>query len=417
MTVTISRAPVGTTRLLELLPSPSAAVDLRTHRARYGELPLRGYGGPRGPQPLADTVAKADLRGRGGAGFPLAVKMRAVAQRPGGRATVVANGAESEPLSRKDALLLTCLPHLVLDGAVLAADAVGADVIHLVVPDGAPYHAAAAALAQRRDPVAVELHRAPPGYVASQDTALARWLGGGPALPTFTPPLPVHSGVRGRPTLASNVETLAHLALVARYGAAWYREVGSGSTAGTLLVTVDGAVGRPGVLEVPFGAPVADVLAAAQPDPDARALLIGGWFGGWVPTPRAATLTLDPQVLRDAGTGLGAGVLYLLAPTQCGVSYTAATTSWLAGQNAGQCGPCVNGLPAIAEALQALADGRAGSGVLERLERWCGLVTGRGACRHPDGVARFVSTALATFADEVAHHGRGRCSVTQGRRR
>ncbi len=415
MTATTSRAPAGPRRLLELLPSPPSTVDLRTHRIRYGDLPLRGYGGPRGPQPLADTVARAGLRGRGGASFPLAVKMRAVAQRSGGPAAVIANGAESEPLSRKDVLLLTYLPHLVIDGAVLAADAVGAGAVHLVVHDGPAYHAASAALGERRDPVAVTLHRAPDGYVSSQDTALARWLSGGSALPTFTPPLPVHAGIRGRPTLPSNVETLAHLALIGRYGAAWYREVGTGNAPGPVLVTVNGAVARPGVQEVAFGAAVADVLARAEAHLGTQALLVGGWFGGWVPMSRARSLTLEPQVLRDAGTGLGAGVLHLIGREECGVAYTANTAGWLAEQNAGQCGPCVNGLPTIAAALRALAAGRAGEGMVSRIERWCGLVVGRGACRHPDGVARFVSSALAVFADEVAVHRRGRCSFSKGR--
>ena len=401
--------PTGSTRLLELLQPDGSSVGLHTHLDRYGPLPLRGYAGPQASHLLIDTVARADLRGRGGAGFPLAVKMRTVARRAGGRAVVVANGAESEPLSTKDALLVSRLPHLVIDGAVLAADSIGASIVHLVVHDERAYSGAARALAERRDHVEVRLHRAPDGYVASQETALISWLNGGKALPTFTPPLPAHRGVDGRPTLLSNVETLAHLALLARFGADWYRSVGTGSVHGTTLLTLAGAVAAPGVVEAAFGTPVADVLRRGGPDERAEALLIGGWFGGWVTRAQAAALTVDPQAVSAAGTGLGAGVIFVLPPEECGVRYTADVARWLAGASAGQCGPCINGLPAIATALEDVATGRRVDAALTNLDRWTHLMPDRGACRHPDGTARFVATALRVFAADIRAHRDGQC--------
>ena len=409
MTLPSMVAPTGSRRLLELVRDDGRAVDLGTHLDRYGPVPLRGYGGPAAPRPLLDTVARADLRGRGGAGFPLGVKLQAVAARSSGAAVVVANGAESEPLSSKDTLLLTGVPHLVIDGAVLAADSVGASSIHLVVHEGAPYRAAAGALAERRDRVSVQLHRAPDGYVSSQDTAIIAWLNGRPALPTFTPPLPVHRGVGGRPTVVSNVETLAHLALVARYGPEWYRGVGSGSVRGTTLLTLCGAVESPGVVEVAFGTPIEDVLRASAPDQRAETLLVGGWFGGWMPRRQAGPLAIDPAVLAAAGTGLGAGVIYVMPPDECGLRYAADVARWLADASAGQCGPCINGLPAIAAALDDVAKGQHTEAALAKLRRWCALMPDRGACRHPDGTARFVSTALGAFVADVRAHQRGDC--------
>lgn len=409
MTEQAAGAPAGARRLLELLPSDGSRVDLRTHTDRYGRLPLRGYRGPAAPQPLIDTIARADLRGRGGAGFSLAVKMQAVARRTGGRAIVVANGAESEPLSGKDALLLSQLPHLVVDGAVLAADSIGAQTVHLVVHDERAYAGAAAALAERADPVEVRLHRGPSGYVASQETALVSWLNGGKALPMFTPPLPVQRGVDGRPTLVSNVETLAHLALVARFGADWYRTVGTGSVRGTTLLTLAGAVSAPGIVEAEFGTAVADVIRRGHPDDRADAVLIGGWFGGWVSITQAATLTVDPKVLSAAGTGLGAGVLFVAPPEECTLRYVADVARWLAGASAGQCGPCLNGLPAIAAALDDVATGRRVDAALTNVNRWASLVEDRGACRHPDGTARFVRTALNVFAADIRAHRDGHC--------
>jgi NADH:ubiquinone oxidoreductase subunit F (NADH-binding) len=402
-------APTGVTRLLELVPADGSAANLETHLRRYGEPPLRGYAGPAAPQPLIDTVTRANLRGRGGAGFPIAIKLQAVARRAGGNAIVVANGAESEPLSAKDALLLACVPHLVVDGAVIAADSIGARTVHLVVREGAPYEAVRAALAQRTDPVLVQLHRAPAGYVSSQDTAIISWLNGRPAMPTFTPPLPVERGVGGRPTLVSNVETLAHLALIARYGAEWYRGVGTGSAPGTTLLTVCGAVESPGVLETAFGTPLEEALRPAAPDSRADTLLVGGWFGGWVTRREASTLTIDPAVLAAAGTGLGAGVLYVMPPHACGLRYAADAARWLANASVGQCGPCINGLPAIASALDDVAKAQRTEAALTNLRRWCALMPDRGACRHPDGTARFVTTAVKVFAADVRAHQRGEC--------
>lgn len=417
MTRTVHAPPAGSQRLLEMVPPGEARLGFAAHTERYGPLLLRGYGGPRGPKPLIDMVARADLRGRGGASFPLAVKLRTVAERRRGSAYVLVNGGESEPPSHKDALLLCRVPHLVLDGAVLAADAVGAHDVHIVAKAGGPHAAVAAALAERdAGPVRIRLHTAPTAYVATEESALIGWLDGGKPLPTFSPP-PAVVGLRGRPTVVNNVETLAHLALIARYGADWYRQVGAGSTRGTLLLTVGGSVARPGVLEVAFGTRLGDVLRPAEPSGRPAAVLVGGWFGAWLPMPRAAEVALDPAELAAAGTGVGAGVLHVLAADDCGLRHTAEIVWWLAGQNAGQCGPCFNGLPAIAAAMSDLAAGRATQQLLTRLHRWCDLVTGRGACHHPDGVARLVRSALRVFADDVRRHERGQsCPPPRGAR-
>ena len=413
MTTVVPSPPIGSSRLLELVTlDRRGLVGITEHTQRYGPLPLRGYAGRSGPQLLLDTVARADVRGRGGAGFPLAVKMRTVADRDAGGAVVVVNGAESEPLSEKDAVLLGRVPHLVLDGAVLAADSVGASVVHVVAGGEVQYDACAAALSERRDNVAVRLHRGPGGYVSSQETALVAWLNGRPPLPTFTPPLPAHRGVDGQPTLVSNVETLAQLALVGRFGADWYRGVGQGSVPGTTLLTVCGAVERPGVVEVAFGTAIGDVLRDCGAHPT-DAVLLGGWFGGWLPRDSADRLPVDPQALARAGTGLGAGVVFALPRDQCGLSYTSQVAGWLAGASAGQCGPCTNGLPAIASAIGDVAAGRQVDGALGNLHRWCALMPGRGACRHPDGTARFVRTALDTFAADIVSHRAGRCLRTR----
>jgi NADH:ubiquinone oxidoreductase subunit F (NADH-binding) len=204
---------------------------------------------------LVELADRARLRGRGGAGFPAGTKMAAV-RASRGRPIVVANGCESEPMSQKDALLLNELPHLVLDGAALAAHAVGAQQVIVAYegPNSDSRTSLEHALKQRRaagtDSVRFELFAAAERFLTGQETSLVSQINGGLPRPSFIPPRPTERGVRRRPTLIQNVETLAHLALIARRGADWYRELGTEAEPGSTLVTVVGAVNAPGVYEI-----------------------------------------------------------------------------------------------------------------------------------------------------------------------
>jgi NADH:ubiquinone oxidoreductase subunit F (NADH-binding) len=401
------QAASGLPRLLPLVSG--VPEDLRAHLARYGRPPYRGNSGQ-----LIEAVAAAGLTGRGGAAFPVHRKLAAVAARRG-RKVIVANGAESEPASGKDAVLLKAAPHLVLDGLQLAAEAIGASEAHLYLHAG--YHpelqrALAARTAAGLDRLLVTLTQAPPRFLAGQETALVSRLGGGPALPTFQPPRVSDRGLDGAPTLVQNVETLAHLALIARYGPRWFRALGTQHEPGSMLVTLHQAGHRGQVIEIEIGAPLGSLL---DPNAHAQAVLIGGFHGTWLPLPQAAALTLDNQALTAAGAALGAGVIAALPADRCGLAEAARVARYLAAESAGQCGPCLNGLPRIAAALAELAGPRnPGRSMHLRadLERWSGLVTGRGACHHPDGSVRFVRSALTTFAPEIARHAQGQCATT-----
>ena len=400
-------------RLLSGPPLAAGAESLAEHERRLGPRPTA-----RDASGLIGVLDASGLLGRGGAGFPVARKWASVAGRRGGRAVVVANGAEGEPLSAKDRSIMAARPHLVLDGAELAAEAVGADLVILYV--GSAHTAALAAIrhataervaAGRRS---VEVIPAPATYVAGEESAAVHFLNDGDARPTMTPPRPYERGVGGKATLVQNVETLAHVALVARYGDAWYRELGTGPTRGSALVTVGGAAAYPGVTEIGLGTPIRELAAAAGAPSDAHAILLGGYFGGWVPARSAWDLPLDPVMLRSSGTAFGAGVVHFLAPTQCGVEATARILDYMAGQSAAQCGPCVFGLRAIADAAARLASGHPVDGDdLARLSRWSGQLAGRGACKHPDGAVGLLASALRVFGDDFARHQRSRtCSAT-----
>ncbi|HSO94573.1 MAG TPA: NADH-ubiquinone oxidoreductase-F iron-sulfur binding region domain-containing protein [Acidimicrobiia bacterium] len=405
--------PAGLPRLLNGY-RPDTPMRLSEHLDRHGPPPAPGTG--RRGRHLIGVVEAAGLRGRGGAAFPTARKMHAVT-RHRRRPVVVGNGAEGEALSAKDRLLMTSLPHLVLDGAVLAAEGVGADEVIVTVDRGAPgarramTDAIAARVASRPDPVPIRLVSLPTRYVAGEETALVSFVNGGLAKPTFVPPRPFERGVAGRPTLIQNVETLAHLAMIARYGADWFRELGTADEAGSTLVTVSGVVATPTVCEISLGTPVRDVVAAAGgPTQPIAAFLVGGYYGSWLSAADAWDLPLTNAALRARGAALGTGVVHAFPEGHCGLIASARIARYLADESAGQCGPCLYGLRDIADALGAVAAGTHAPDTLDRLHGWFGDVRGRGACHYPDGVVRFVATALDVFGDEVARHDRdGRC--------
>ena len=416
MEMEIPAADAGPAGLPRVLP-PVPVRGLHAHDERYGPVRLRGAA-------LIDEVERSGLTGRGGGAFPAGRKLRSVAQRagrPGRRgAMLIANGMESEPVSAKDASLLARTPHLVLDGIALAAGAVSAEQAYLCVHRPGQAAALSAAVAERagRDPVPVTVTVLPDRYVASEESALVHYLNGGPAVPLFTPPRPFERGVRGRPTLVSNVETLANVALIGRYGAGWFRTLGVPAAPGSALVTVTGAVRRPGVYEIALGTPLRDVLAlAGDPgDPGVQAVLAGGYFGGWVTGEgRRLDVPASAAGLRAAGASFGAGILLVLPPGGCGLAETARVVRYLAGQSAGQCGPCLYGLPDIAAAMEQLAFGGRHGRALRALHELLGLVEGRGACHLPDGAARLAASALRVFADDVKRHQRGPCAGARRR--
>jgi NADH:ubiquinone oxidoreductase subunit F (NADH-binding) len=400
--------PTGLPRLLAGIDWRGGAAPLARHRMTYPSPPRAR----RAREELIAAVERSGLRGRGGASFPTGTKLRSVSteRRP---PVVVVNGAEGEPRSAKDKLLLTMAPHLVLDGALLAAAALGARQVVVCVDQSAAgaLDAVGRALAERAhaEPgTPIRLAAVPSHYLAGEESALVHWLNGGPAVPTRTPPRPYQRGVDGAPTLIDNVETLAHVAQVLRFGPAWFRQLGTAEEPGSALVTVSGAVERPGVYEAPIGVALAELIdGAGGPRGGPRAVLVGGYFGSWLRADQAAA-RLSNAGLSGLGAALGCGAVVVLGERSCGLGETARILSWLAGQSAGQCGPCVYGLAAVARATAALHDGTAGPEAVERLWRWAGQIDGRGACGLPDGAVRLLRSALDVFAADVHAHLRDR---------
>jgi NADH:ubiquinone oxidoreductase subunit F (NADH-binding) len=398
-------------------PSPAAGAEsLVDHRARLGDLPGRADRAH-----IVPTLEAAGLLGRGGAGFPVGRKWGSVAGRARGDAVVLANGAEGEPLSHKDRVLMASRPHLVLDGLELAAEAVGARRAVLYV--GSEHTEARAAmeraLAEREADRSRAMPRVPTSivtppvsYVAGEESAAVHFVNSGDPRPTTVPPRPFEKGVGGRPTLVQNVESLAHAALIGRFGDAWYREAGRATTPGTALVTVSGGV-QPVVLEIELGMTVGELAEwAGITAPEGSPVLLGGYFGGLLAGADTWRTPLDPAVLRASGSAFGAGIVAFLGTSTCGVTTTARIMDYMAGSSAAQCGPCVYGLRAIADASARIATGQGRQDDLGRLRGWVGSIPGRGACRMPDGAVGFLASSLRVYeADWTSHQHHRRCTV------
>jgi NADH:ubiquinone oxidoreductase subunit F (NADH-binding) len=412
LTLSPPRSPSPAARLPRLLAGiGDQPAGLRWHERQHGPMPTLRRAGR-----LIDVVEAAGLTGRGGAGFPAGRKMRSVAAGPGSK-VLVANGAEGEPASRKDRLLLSRLPHLVLDGMTLAAEAVGASEAYLCVHGtqqgllDALEQAVHERLAAGLDPVPIQVTGIPGRYVSSEQSSIVQFLNGGPAKPTFSPPRPHERGVNGHPTLVHNVETLAHMALIARYGDRWFRGTGSPTAPGSMLVTMSGAVARPGVYEIEMGTPVGRLVTlAGGPVEPLQGLLVGGYFGAWLPVRAAWPVPMTHASLKAAGGALGAGIVIALPASACPIAETARVVRYLAEENAGQCGPCVFGLPALADALGDLAYCGGRRGAVDQVATLLPLIERRGACRHPDGATQLVRSLLRAFpADTRWHERTGSC--------
>ncbi|MER6029791.1 NADH-ubiquinone oxidoreductase-F iron-sulfur binding region domain-containing protein [Streptomyces sp. NPDC001851] len=377
-------------------PYPGAE-DLARYLAAGGYAPLTSC------DRLLDRIATLGLRGRGGAGFPAAVKLRAVRDAPG-RPVVVANGEEGEPGSVKDRWLLRHRPHLILDGLRLAAAMTGAARGFVYLSDLPAEQAVRRALAERPADLPVEVVRTEHTYVAGEETAVVRRVDGGPALPTAKPPRPFEAGVGGAPTLVANVETLARIAVLHACPDT------AAAVAGAHLVTVSGPVGSlAALIEVPAGTHL-KILADLGGHGRAPAVLLGGLFGGLYGT-GWPDLPLDHDRLTAAGGALGCGALHFLHPRDCPVAVATEAVAYLAAQSARQCGVCVSGTGALARTLTAAARGAAAHDPTDQLRRWSRQLPGRGACGLLDAAARVVATLLTHFPDRVDAHRGAACPV------
>lgn len=300
-------------------------------------------------------------------------------------------------------------PNLVVDGMLTAGRAIGATNLLLMVHSDALTRVERA-IAERPDAHGIEVVEAADTFISGEASAVVNAIQNDDPRPVDRTVRLTESGLRGRPTVVQNVETLAHVGLIARYGATWFRSLGDPADPGTRLVTLTGDVPHRGVFELPTDATLEEALAVAGADGrSATAALIGGYHGAWVPS-RSFRTPLTQGELARFGAQPGAGVVHVLGDHRCGLEATARIVEYLAGQTANQCGPCMFGLPTMAARFDALAGGSAARASAAELVRLSDLIVGRGACHHPDGTIRLIRSALHVFASDVHAHAEGRCT-------
>jgi NADH:ubiquinone oxidoreductase subunit F (NADH-binding) len=388
-----------------LLGATGRPLTLSQHESTFAASPR--------PSRLFEELEASGLTGRGGGAFPTSKKVALLRNQRGHGKVVVVNAMEAEPEAHKDRTLLSTNPHLVLDGAEYLASMISAKTVAVCVPRDNPtvVHYLKRAIHERalrahKGPT-FELHAAPWRYVAGEESALVHWLNDNESLPQYRASKTDVLRVGRGPALVDNVETCAHVGLIGRFGAAWFRELGTATSPGSALVSLSGAVDRPKVLEISLGTTLAAILDAGKADPTPQALLTGGYGGTWLAGNRL-DVPFANETLAPVGATVGTGVLVVLPHSGCGLLETKRVVDWMANESSRQCGPCAFGLPALAQDLTHLLYGRPGGPeVLSRLIERCGVIDGRGACRHPDGVVRMVRSALSVFEDDIERHALG----------
>jgi NADH:ubiquinone oxidoreductase subunit F (NADH-binding)/ferredoxin len=382
-------------------------IDITAYQSIFGKLPRITA------EQLIAMAAQVDLRGRGGAAFPVARKLQATvaaATARKQRAVVVINATEGEPGSFKDKALLRKSPYLVLGGALVVAWALKSREIVIGVSDPEMARWVTSLVSTepdlRRMLIVVQT---PDRFVSGESSALVNAVNGRTALPSGRRIRAAESGVDNRPTLLSNAETFAQIALLAMLGPETYASTGTPDEPGTVLLTVGGAVSKPAVVEVPSGLPLGQVLDLCGATPE-DGVLVGGYHGMWLPVEAAYDVPVSRAGMAAVGGTLGAGIILPLGKGTCAMGEVARVASYLAGESSGQCGPCKLGLPGIARSLAAVADGSGGLDALDTARRAAAAVRGRGACSHPDGTFRFVLSALDVLTEDLtAHLFRGTC--------
>src|ERR1700735_2956331 len=377
-------------------------IDLDAHREIFGPLPRMSA------EELISMTESVDLRGQGGAAFPFARKLSAVIQTAEANdcpTIVVVNATEGEPGSIKDKMLMIRSPYLILSGAALVAEAIGAaEIVVGGAGDELANRSVEAAIAA--EPGLRKMARVvqmPDRFISGESGALVRGINGKRPVPPGRKVLASDFGVADLPTLLSNAATFAQLAVLALLGPERFAAVGTPEEPGTVLLSVGGSAANPAVVEVPTGVPLAAVLDICQA-PAGDGVLVGGYHGMWLPAGTAYVVPVSREGLAAVSGTLGSGIVLPLGDGTCPLGEVSRIASYLAGESAGQCGPCKLGLPAIARALAALVDGSGGIEALDLARRSAAAVNGRGACSHPDGVTRFVLSALDVFTEDLAAH-------------
>jgi len=371
------------------------------------------------PAAVREAVRQADLRGLGGSGFPVSRKWEAVAsETPRPDKYLVVNGNEDEPGTYKDRLLLEETPHQVIEGALLAALAVGANrVVFYVNPDLtlslaalktaiAQWHASellAFASSALGRPLTLTLLPGSGHYIGGEETAAMEWIEGKFPFPRGKPPYPAQVGVHGCPTLINNVETLAQVSHIVLHGADWFRALGKAPGAGTKLYSLSGDVLYPAVYELPMGTTLRELiyvhgggLLSGKP---LKAVFTGGPSCTLLPADDLDVM-LDFDSLRARGASLGTGAMIVISEGTGIVKRVAEYMRFFAHSSCGQCMSCKTGTATMSLLLDRIDTGRGTPTDLATLENLCAMLPGTGRCHLISGVVQLLDSSFRHFKHE-----------------
>ena len=382
------------------------------------------------PEHVVKVVSDAGLRGRGGAGFPTGKKWQFTREASGEPRYLILNGGEDEPGSKKDRVLLENLPHLVIEGTVLAAYAIGATKAYLYI--NANYAVAIKTITDALTEAKavgywgenilgsdfaldIEIVPAPHNYVAGEDTAALEVIEGRKAWPRQKPPFPVTVGLYGKPTSVNNVETLANVAPIVLQGADWYRKFGTAESTGTMIFSLDDDLNRPGVYELPFGTPLRYLIeecgGGLKSGKKIKAIMPAAPSSAYLP-PEKIDTPLDHNSMRDAGSGLGCGVVRLVAEGTCIVEEVIKISEFFTAESCGQCPACRMETNTLTSLLKKVQAGQGGQPILEQFTKVIAFNKGKGFCNLIAMPGPPIESALKLFPDDFAAHlSTGKCPV------
>jgi NADH-quinone oxidoreductase subunit F len=380
------------------------------------------------PEEVIKVVSDAGLRGRGGAGFPTGKKWQFTRDAPEEPRYLVLNGGEDEPGSKKDRVLLENLPHLVLEGTILAVYAIGASKAYLYI--NALYDVAIKsindALAEAKSAgywgdnvlgsnfsLDMEAIPAPHNYVAGEDTAVLEVIEGKKPWPRQKPPFPVTVGLFGKPTAVNNVETLANVAPIVLKGSDWYRKFGTAESPGTMIFSLNDDVNRPGVYELPFGTPLRYLIeecgGGIKGGKKIKAIMPAAPSSAFLPLDKIDT-PMDHNSMRDAGAALGCGVVKLVSEGSCIVEELVKVADFFAAESCGQCPACRMETNTLAMMIKKVQAGQGGQPILDQFSKILAFNKGKGFCNLIAMPGPPIESALKLFpADFEAHLSTGKC--------
>ena len=390
---------------------------LEAYRSRGG-YEAAGRLGELSPQEVIARVEASGLRGRGGAGFPAGRKLALTLECPETPRYVVMNGGEDEPGSHKDRVLMENVPHLLLEGIVLAAYAVQAEKAYLYINRGyeAATRALETAMGEAREAgywgediagsgfgVDLVTVAAPSNYVAGEDTAALEVIEGKDPLPRQKPPFPVTAGLFGKPSLVNNVETLANLAPIVARGPEWFRSFGTGESPGTMIFSLGDEMERPGVYELPLGTPLRHLVeecgGGLKDGKRIKAILPGGPSSGFL-RPESLDVPLDHDSLREAGSSIGCGVVKVFTEDDSVLDEVARIADFFARESCGQCPACRMETNMLVALLKKVQDGQGNDALVEQFGKVIAFNKGKGFCSLINMPGPPIESALRLFPEE-----------------